>query len=224
MGIKEVITLGIWALLWFFGWAGFFAGRRIKIDYIQRFQFATLWFLLVTTLNISIYPEVGYKWLHDLSKAPWILGILAIVIAIVYVVVPRSYPRPQLWISQHPYEQFLCFSWRYVLTKTCEIAFQQSLIIALIFILRENGLSILATGIAFSLLFGVAHIYMFFKNGIFFGAFYATGAGLSGLLFPWLILECPSGSMLSFAIHWAFYLVSGWFFWHWSHKKQVFIS
>jgi hypothetical protein len=97
----------------------------------------------------------------------------------------------------------------YFLPKSIEILFQQLLIVALVFALTAERISVPIIAVCCALLFGAAHVLLGL-GGLPFGYVvrFVAAATVFGLVFPYLILRVTNGFVYSYSLHWLYYLVT----------------
>jgi len=99
--------------------------------------------------------------------------------------------------------------YRYLVSKSFEVLFQQLVIVALTLLLAATGLSMMGIVLTFLLLFGVLHLPMLLIVGTRLGLAYALAAATFAVVFPVLILRVHDGFVYSYAAHWFAYMLAG---------------
>jgi predicted membrane protein len=121
--------------------------------------------------------------------------------------------RPIRFLEKYSHISYLRLDYRYLISKSFEIFFQQILIVSLVFMLKNNGFDLFWTTIVFAFLFGFGHIPMIRLEKSFFGIFVFIAAIISSFLFPFLILSFQYGFIYTYIAHWLFYTNSGVLYW-----------
>ncbi len=202
-------------LMWFGTWAFFFFYLFSRgINYIDHHEVTTLYFLFVIITVIGLFGNRLALFVADYDKLPF--GILAAAFLLniaIYYYTPLFLRRPTTLIRKNPSAFFLTFDYRYLISKTFDILYQQIFVILLVAALDRMGFTIPQIIGAFALLFGLIHVPLVFVEGRFWGLYHTTAALLSAIVFPPLILMVPYGFIYTFIIHWGFYTLSGLLFW-----------
>ena len=207
------ILLG-WVIFWLAVWVGVFYLISKGTDYINHpFVFA-IYFLIFSFPPLYFYRRQLIPLLDNFSIFPFIALFFVLVVTVFSYYISKKYLQlPKKMIKKYPNSLFLHMDYWYVLPKSFEIFFQQSLIIVLVILLSDYGLNIWWIILSFSVLFGVMHAPMIKSEGILIGSYFTVASILSALLFPPLILFVHYGFVYSYAIHWFVYSFSPVMFW-----------
>lgn len=110
--------------------------------------------------------------------------------------------------SWDPPELMVANAW-YFLPKAAEILLQQVLIAALVLSFSMRKFDIHAISILSMVIFGGAHLVLSFY-GLPFGyvARFVLSAMAFAFIFPRLILRVPNGFIVSYTVHWLYYVVT----------------
>ncbi len=204
--------LAYWVLLWLFV-AGFtiYVLPEPSPDKIQNFHFISGFFLLASLVGGFFY-KVNNVLSHQASfakQAAIILllsGFLAGVCILTGVLFPLDQALSEKIIISKFY--FPLFRPQIVLTKFFDIGFQQVFVFGIIKSLKSKSLDDRLTLVLFSTSFFVIHLPLIFSMGLV--AFYFIIPSLfAGLAFAYLILNYRFGLVLSFSLHFLFYVLIG---------------
>lgn len=226
----------IWFTLWFLFWWGFiYILRRQGVDHLRHYGYAAAYFLAAAATIVYIFADY-FKELALLKPAQsalaqasgfnelpffWILVLFAADI-VVYHALRRARFGQMEFIAHHPHTEFLAINDRYLISKSAEIVFQQTLIVLLALILRDAGLGLNGIRLIFAIVFTLAHLPLLFIDGWEIGSFFITAAAAASIFFPALILGTHYGFVYSFMLHQAFYVVSGTMFWlYWGGRRHL---
>lgn len=204
----------IWLFMWFFGWAGWYLIPKNKRDYIKNYLIVSFYFLIVSLIMIYIFRDSLDSLVKNLSFFPIIIVLVFSLINFLAFFLTNKYIlKPIEFIEKYSKVHFLHMDYRYLLSKSFEIFFQQILIISLVFILNTNGFNIFWITFIFMCLFGFAHIPMLKIGEGLFGLLILIASIFSSFLFPYLILNFEYGYVYTFILHWLFYTNTGILFW-----------
>lgn len=152
----------------------------------------------------------NFQMVGDLSLTPLRVAVLALMAlgfaGFALFILPRL-PTMEWTRSQDPVEFFWANSW-YFLPKAVEILFQQVLIAALVFALKDLGLKTWKVALLVALLFGGFHATLAFSypNPLYVLR-YSVAATLFGALVPWVLLHRRHGFLITLAIHAGYYVI-----------------
>ena len=158
----------------------------------------------------SWFGPVLKRLMHDESRGrPLILTTLLILfLTWFYAVLLPALPSPGTltllggevhFSPDHPY---------YLISKAFEILLQQVLVAVVVLTLAAELKSVRAVSVVFALCFWSIHLLLFMQGAPLERVIlFSSAAFVSALFFPYLILRVPSGFILSYALHWSFYVV-----------------
>lgn len=140
-------------------------------------------------------------------------GVLALFMSCVfllyaYVFSNGAVAAPEQIFSGANSADFLVGGPAYVLVKLFEIAFQQTLIVALILVLASRRNSVRYVSSVYSMLFAAAHVFLIIPLGYTLTSVFFVGAVLSGVVFPYCIMRCNNGFVITYMLHWTFYILA----------------
>ena len=209
-----VIQLGILACTWLAGWGLAFWLIRSGKSYIDNYLLMSVVFLAFSALLMAMFWPRFAPLASDVTVLPFAVLLLAVVVTLgVYALCPRYLRRPDALITRHPEEFYLHMDYRYLVSKSFEVLFQQLIIVALTLLLAATGLSMTGIVLAFLGLFGVLHLPVLRVVGKGLGMSYTIAAATLAAVFPVLILRFHSGFVYSYALHWFGYTLAALFAW-----------
>ena len=210
-----IVKIIIWLILWAVGWFGFFLLNKKGIDYIKKYLITVTYFLGLSALIIIYFREDFKQILNTpFNILPIIFLIVLFIINILtYYLVKKNHKKPVQLIKNNPHGFYLRLDYRYLVSKSFEILFQQILIILLVIWLRQAQFNIYEIILSFAIIFGAGHIYLLYHRTKIFGRLVVISSIISALIFPILIMYVQYGFVYSYIIHWIFYISIGLFFW-----------
>ena len=134
-------------VLWFLiiqsiGWGGFFFLRSHGINYIDNYLITTIYFINLNLLYIYLFKDIlKEKWSKPSKLQIALFLIFFIILSFVYYICGNSSNLPNL-LKEFPEIYLINFDFRYILTKSFEILFQQITIIFLILLMHKNKVSL----------------------------------------------------------------------------------
>ena len=212
--IEQIQPFIVWILFWVLGWVGFYILPKNKQSYTKNFISVSAYFIV-----ISIFIAYYYKYiLINIYNALTIFQIILIIfflsiIFLTYFVSNKLLIKPVEFIEKYSTAPFLELDYRYIVSKSFEIFYQQLLIIALVYSLDEVGLNLTMITLVFAVMFGLSHIGSLKYHKNIFGIIILFSAILSSFFFPYLILKFKYGFIYTYIAHWLFYSNTGLLFW-----------
>lgn len=204
----------LWIFLWFVGWGGWYLIPKNKRDYIKNYLIVSIYFCLISFILIYFFKGIMEQIYSKLSLVPiTILIIFFIINFLAFFISNKVLRKPIEFIEKYSKVHYIKMDYRYLLSKSFEIFFQQILIISLIFILYQQGLNLYWITLIFIFLFGFAHIPMLKIGQGIFGKIIFVASIVSSFLFPFLILTFDYGFIYTYILHWLFYTNTGILFW-----------
>lgn len=208
------IDIIIWVSFWLIVWGGYFYLIRRRINYISRPVITSAYFLIFSLPAIYVSKELLIPLLKAFSIIPFVVLFFVLVGTVVsYHFSKKHLQPPTKLIEKYPNASFLRMDYRYVISKSCEIFFQQVMIVIFVLLLIDYGLSIWQIILTFLVFFGVVHVPLIKLEGKVMGYFFTLSSLVSALVFPPLILLFNYGFVYSYTVHWAFYTFSAVLFW-----------
>ncbi len=204
----------IWIFLWFVGWGGWYLLPKNKRDYINNYIIVSIYFCFISFILIYIFRNILDNLTKNLSFFPIIILLVFFLFNFLIFFLTNKYLRkPIEFIDKYSTVHFLKMDYRYLLSKSFEIFFQQVLIITLVFILYYQNFSLTWITIIFMIMFGFAHIPRLKIGRDIFGLIIFVASIISSFLFPYLVLNLRYGYIYTFILHWLFYTNKGILFW-----------
>jgi hypothetical protein len=204
----------IWVLCWFVGWGALYHIPENKRNYTRNFLTISIYFLVVSFIVIYLFKDIIYSLANKISFVPiFILGFFFVINFLTYFFSNKFLKKPVQLLEKYSEISYLDLDYRYLISKSFEIFFQQILIVALVFLLHEQGFDIYWITFIFALLFGFGHLPMIRLQKGFFGLLVFVAAMAASFFFPFLILNFEWGFIYTYILHWLFYTNSGVLFW-----------
>lgn len=200
---KEIL---LFLLMQAFGWGGFWFLRSNGVNYIDNYLLTVIYFVFVCSLFIYLFRDLIREDVFRPSKLQVLLFFLFYLISsIVYYVFSNYYNLPSL-LAQFNSVYLLTLDFRYLLTKTFEIFFQQLTILILILLLHQK-ISLRKITYLFLIIFPLLHLVNYIYMPFLFASILFVGSILGALFFPYLILKVRDGFIYTYLLHWSFYLL-----------------
>jgi hypothetical protein len=208
------VELGTLVVVWLAGWGVAFWLIKRGITYVERYLVTSFVFLSFSALLIVLFRRRFETLTGTPTALPFLLLFLVVMITLgLYAVCPRYFSRPDALIARHPEEFYLRLDYRYLVSKSFEVLFQQLVIVVLTLLLAATGLSMMGIVLAFLVLFGLMHLPMLRIVGRGPGVYYTIAASTFAVVFPILILRVHYGFVYSYAAHWFAYMLAGALVW-----------
>lgn len=216
-----MLSFAAWLAIFVTGWTVWIALLHKGIHYINRFIFASFYFLGFSVITAITFKDSLQPIVVDFSPMLFIpVTAVAVLFFLVYFFSRRFLKKPEKAMAEQPEDFNLPMDYRYIISKHFEILFQQTTILVLVLLLQKTGLTLAGIVVCFAVLFGVLHVPLIKTMGRFFGLYYTIFAMLSGLVFPILITQFRYGFVYSFLVHVLFYVATGVFFWVYFAQKE----
>lgn len=200
-------------VLWYIGWAGVFLFTN-KLDYLERPLSVTIYFLSLSLIALYLFSDViGVLYEKITFFSLLILFCFLFFNFLTYFLSNKFLKRPYKLIEQYPKVLVIKMDYRYLVSKSFDILYQQIIIIILILLLAKSGLGILQITIVFSILFGIGHVPIIKFENDFFGFLTLIASFTASFLFPILILNFQYGFIYTYILHWLFYTNVGLLSW-----------
>lgn len=149
---------------------------------------------------------------------PSVISVMTFL-TFVTVVNPWIYDRlqdlkkmPKKLARANPDQQFLLIDDRFLLAKTGDVLFQQTVAGILILIMTSAGIPFETLVPIFAGIFFLIHLHMFLSTRIIWALYFSIFAALGGFVLPFLILTVEGGIYYALALHMMWYVGSGAFF------------
>ena len=214
-----------WVAVWVGLGGGFVLLVRRSWDYIQGWHVTSAYFLVGAALAVALFraPLHSVVTAFEPFDVSWILVGLGIQLLVVWFARRNGRP-PAKRIDDAPHVYWLRGDPRYAVSKTFEILFQQTMLVALVHILAQAGFSRSTIVLLAVPVFGLVHVPIARLVGRYFGAYYFVFSLIAAVLMPLLILSGPKGFVLSYLLHVGFYAGSQMLFWDWSRRDRTLVT
>lgn len=217
MTLRFLIDVIVWFLVWLAGWGLYGVMWRRKINYVRRFAITSLYFLTLSIVIAILFRGTFARVVTDFNFTPFVVLVLVYVATLVVYHLSRKYlEKPTRLISANPNEFFLTLDYRYLISKSFELLFQQAMIVLLILIVYGVTDTMINVMLVYGVIFALAHIPIYPLIGAtarIFKLVYFAASIASAIVFPLLILKVGYGFVYSFVIHSSFYTLAALFFW-----------
>jgi hypothetical protein len=211
----------VWFAIWLAVWRVFYgpmAERRV--NYVDRFLWTCVYFLLVSVVTVLLFKDVLAPFAGELTADPFVVLAVTFALQIVlYRLAVRHLRRPGKLIESNPREMFLRLDYRYLVSKSFEVLFQQIMIVLLVVTAWRQTGNLVGTMVIFAGVFALAHLpllKLYGEQAGFFAKIYLAAALVSAVLFPVFILKVNLGFVYTYAMHSMFFTVLALWFW-WEH-------
>jgi len=210
----------IWILFWLVGWSGIFILPKRWSDYIKNYIIISIYFFAVSILILYIFHDIIQPIFNSITIFPFVILVLFFLINFLSYYFSNNFlKRPVELLGKYSGVDFLKLDYRYLLSKSFEILYQQVLIIVLVLILHGFEISLIYITIIFAVMFGFGHIPALRLHKDIFGLIIFLAALSSSFLFPYLILNFKYGFIYTYIAHWLFYSNTGILFWLLNQKS-----
>lgn len=202
--LKHIHILFTFVLI--FGFASLVPTQVITME---RYGWIIVFYLAVIGLLLySFYPTYAAFF----SRTRWyeflLLALLSLTVhgLVSYFII--SFIEQPDWPFSDKGASFLLMNNYYVWAKPLDILIQQLLIIWLMMKLHTSGLTLKQIISFFLIAFGSIHIFQVLKTDWVVGLLFTTGALVSSVLYPYLLLRTRNGYIYNFMIHLGLYNVA----------------
>jgi len=220
--------ISIWFFMWLLFWGGYyFVLAKREINYIQNYIITSGYFLLASCIIVFIFQDYFIPIVRDFSLLPFtVLGAVFLLHIGIYYFFSKYFNVPKNIIKRYPEVQLLTMDYRYIVSRSFNILFQQTLIVLLAWILVVGGLDTNGIVLMFVILFIFAHVPLIDIIGMRVGSYFILACILAAWVFPLLVVRVNYGFVYSFALHQLFYIISSTSFWIYfgikKPKKNIF--
>jgi hypothetical protein len=133
-----------------------------------------------------------------------------------------KFSLPAKLVSDKFAPYFLNFSRPFLFTKIADIVFQQLMILILLNIFSEYGLSLAEITFIFVVFFTLMHLLTLIKQKIY-GLYFLIFSFFGSFIFPILIMKVAGGVIYSTALHAFSYLFGRILFWFLFRNKNLIV-
>ncbi|MDO8556328.1 MAG: hypothetical protein Q7R96_04105 [Nanoarchaeota archaeon] len=213
-------TFTIWLLLWIIVFGIFFVMKLNGkgVTYVHNYGLTVIFFILSTILAINIF-DFPFEKIAITPLAISSLIALYILSLSTYSLAKKLLKPPQTLLKKYPDHYWITLDYRYLISKSFEILFQQTMIIIGVWMLYNAGFSLLKTITYFFIIFGFIHLIGISTAGKTMGIFYLLASLIGALFFPILIIASPDGFIYSYIVHFLFYIIAGIVVWIYQQNK-----
>ena len=209
---KTYSILIIWGMFWFLIAGGsIYALPEFGADQLNKFYITSTYFFSFALLG-GFYYKINETLPHKapLKNQLFFISLISLLLVGIGLSIDKIFQ-----INYAVYEKiysskfyFPLFKIETLITKICDVSFQQVFIFGLLKKLKGQGQTNGRILTLFGIGFFVIHLPLFFSLKIY--AFYFIIPSIfAGLIFSYLILNYRYGQSLSFAVHLLFYLLIG---------------
>jgi hypothetical protein len=206
MSNKKILNLTIkWICVWLFIAGGSIYWLPLMgADQLHKFYITSLYFLTFALAGI-IYYQINIK-----SQLRFYI-LSALTISIICLLIESIFPIGEMTIQKIITSKFYfpLFRLETVISKTCDVLFQQIFILGLVNELKIHISSHRKIICIFSLCFYIIHIPLFFSFQFFYVLCFLIPSLVAGVMFSYLILNYRFGPTMSQILHLLFYLILG---------------
>lgn len=203
LNISRLVFLGIFPAFVF----NFLA--EVKVNYIKHFLKISILHFLATILVIFVFRDTFSR--HFAANI-WILLLLFVMIVLAINIVYFFFKSPfkQSIADYHERRGSCTFSLNphYTISKSFNVLFQQTIVLASIYSLLDMGLKACQIVILFAVVFCIAHIFLVDHKKPY-TLFVIIASFFGGGLFSFVILFLPFGFIYSYLLHWLFLISLG---------------
>ncbi|UCH84849.1 MAG: hypothetical protein JSW50_03940 [Candidatus Latescibacterota bacterium] len=217
--------IGIWLVIWFGVWRLFYgplATRRI--NYVDRTLWTSLYFISAAGLVVWFFKNKLVPFAISLTPAHFVVLTLTVLSQILlYRLAHGRFARPVQLIADNPREMFLTLDYRYLVSKSFEVLFQQVMVVLIVAMVWERTGTLPGTMIAFALVFAIGHLPMvrlFGEQNRLFASIYLVAALTSAVVFPVVILKVDGGFVYTYAMHSLFFTLLAMWFWRGNSRRS----
>ncbi len=223
MIVRFLGTVVSWLVIWIVAWRVFYGPMaKRNVDYIDRFVVTCAYFFLWSILIVFLFRKTFASVAGSVAPVH-VVVVASVVLAQVwfYHIAIRHLRRPHRLIRTNPREMFLRMDYRYLVSKSAEVMFQQVMIVLLVLTAWRQTGQLAATMIVFAVVFALAHLpllALFGERAGFFARLYMLAALASAVVFPVVILKVNLGFVFTYVVHTMFFTLLGLWFW-WRHTR-----
>ncbi len=219
--LKKVFGL---SFIWFGVWAFFiFYLEPHGVDYIHNYLFTCLYFLLAIIYLTTAFKEQIGAYVEKFSPTDLlIMAIFSLSVSLIYYFTALlSQHSPLAAFSSH-LPSALALDYRFLLTKSFEIMFQQCFFMVSIYYLFNNNVSKKIDMLVFGCYTFLIHIPIYFIPDTM-GKVLLPVSFFAGIIFSYCITKSKRGFMWSYMIHYGFYVLLAVTFWFFCTPQYIYL-
>jgi hypothetical protein len=206
-------TIVIWLIFWLSVVGGsIYVLPIIGADQYHKFYITAFYFLSFAIFGAYFY-KINYPSSHcePFSKQLIYFISAAVILIIICMTIDNMFSVNANTLQKIIYSKFYfpLFKWQTLITKICDVFFQQVLIFGFLNKLRESKLSNTTILLLFTACFFIIHIPLIFNFNILYALYFIIPSLLAGVVFSYFILNFRYGQSISFAVHLFYYLLIG---------------
>ncbi len=188
--------------------------RRLHLSFSQNPALTFLYFILTALFVAFLFSDyaVSLFALHSVTSVFLSLVVLTVINPWIYERLTALRKRPKILAEANPDQQFLLIEDKYLLSKTGDVIFQQTVAGILILIMAKTGVPFETLVPLFAGIFFLSHLHMFLTTRVIWALYFSLFATLGGFVLPFLILNVEGGVYYAIAVHMLWYVGSGAFF------------
>lgn len=202
------------SLIWFGVWAfQIYYLQPHGIDYIHNYILTCIYFLLAIVYITTAFKEQIGKYVESFSpKDLLIMIIFSIAVSLIYYFMAIYAEHSQFYAVKNSLAPALQVDYRFLLTKSFEIMFQQSFFMVSIYYLFNNNVSKKTDMLLFGFYTFLIHVPIVFVPN-YAGKILLAVSFFAGVIFSYCITKSTKGFMWSYMIHYGFYVLLAVSFW-----------
>src|SRR3989344_8214408 len=188
--------------------------RRLHFSFSKNPALTFLYFIVMA------FAVAGLVWAYAIELYTSSSSVAVLVCLIILTVVnPWIYARlkaldkvPTKLGDANPDQQFLLIEDTYLLSKTGDVLFQQTVVGILLLIMAKSGIPFETLVPLFAGVFFLGHLHMFLTTRVIWALYFSLFATFGGFILPFLILHTPGGIYYAIALHTLWYVGGAAFF------------
>ncbi len=188
--------------------------KRLHFSFSKNPALTFLYFIVMALVVAGLFWGYAVElYASSSSVAVWVsLIILTVINPWVYARLKALRKLPKKLAEGNPDQQFLLIEDKYLLSKTGDVLFQQTVVGILLLIIARSGIPFETLVPLFAIVFFLGHLHMFLTTRVIWALYFSLFATLGGFILPFLILHTPGGVYYAIALHMLWYVGSGAFF------------
>lgn len=206
-------TIGVWITMWFCAWSVWLFLQHRNINYVKAYRLTVLYFLLLSVICWKLYRLDGFFSLLTPKPFPlYVLFCFFSLFIVLYFFAKRLFDKNLLNSHLENRLYFAAMDYRFLISKSFDILFQQLAFIGLVLGLSKvfgpDWQIIFLVGIIFC----AAHIPLLKTKYNRIAPYFIFASFFAGIIFSSFILSFPYGFVYSYIFHWCFYVLAGFVF------------
>lgn len=208
---KKVLGL---SFIWFSVWAVFiFYLEPNGIDYIHNYILTCIFFLLaIIYLTSAFRQQIGEYVDRFVPKDLLIMALFSLGVSLIYYFTAIFSQHASFYAIHDHLPAALSLDYRFLITKSFEIMFQQCFFMVSIYYLFNNNVSKKTDMLVFGFYTFLIHIPAIFVPYTM-GKIVLPVSFFAGIIFSYCITKSKKGFMWSYMIHYGFYVIVAVAFW-----------